>query len=139
MGAVIAARCGLRTKRRISHCFLMQSPAYPRPFIITDAAINIAPTLEEKADIVRNAIDLARVIGVEKPRVAILAAVEMVNPHMPATIDAAALCKMADRGQIQGGVLDGTLAFDNAEMGSAPGRERVCQYGWMSVVGGSLK
>src|SRR3546814_3678147 len=102
MGAVIAARCGLRTKRRISHCFLMQSPAYPRPFIITDAAINIAPTLEEKADIVRNAIDLARVIGVEKPRVAILAAVEMVNPHMPATIDAAALCKMADRGQIQG-------------------------------------
>lgn len=114
MGAVIAARCGLRTKRRISHCFLMQSPAYPRPFIITDAAINIAPTLLEKADIVRNAIDLARVIGVEKPRVAILAAVETVNPHMPATLDAAALCKMADRGQIQGGVLDGPLAFDNA-------------------------
>ena len=92
----------------------MQTPSYPRPFLITDAAINIAPTLEEKADIVRNAIDLARVIGVERPRVAILAAVETVSPTMPATLDAAALCKMADRGQIAGGVLDGPLAFDNA-------------------------
>ena len=114
MGAVVAAGSGLRTKRRISHCFIMQTPAYPRPFIITDAAINIAPTLEEKADIIRNAIDLAQTIGVAQPRVAILAAVETVNPHMPATLDAAALCKMADRGQIEGGVLDGPLAFDNA-------------------------
>ncbi|HST28012.1 MAG TPA: bifunctional enoyl-CoA hydratase/phosphate acetyltransferase [Rudaea sp.] len=114
MQAVIAADTGLRTARRISHCFLMYTPAYPRPFIITDAAVNIAPTLEEKADIVRNAIALAHVIGVHEPRVAILAAVETVNPRMPATLDAAALCKMADRGQITGGVLDGPLAFDNA-------------------------
>ncbi len=114
MSAVIDARAGLRTKRRLSHCFLMQTPAYPRPFIITDAAINIAPTLQEKADIVRNAIDLAHAIGVAVPRVAILAAVETVNPNMPATLDAAALCKMADRGQIAGGQVDGPLAFDNA-------------------------
>jgi len=114
MTAVIAADAGLRTKRRVSHCFLMQVASYPRPFIITDAAINIAPTLEHKADIIRNAIDLAHAIGVECPRVAILAAVETVNPAMPATLDAAALCKMADRGQISGGVLDGPLAFDNA-------------------------
>ncbi|WP_017461020.1 bifunctional enoyl-CoA hydratase/phosphate acetyltransferase [Dyella ginsengisoli] len=119
MGAVVAAGSGLRTKRRISHCFIMQTPAYPRPFIITDAAINIAPTLEEKADIIRNAIDLAQTIGVAQPRVAILAAVETVNPHMPATLDAAALCKMADRGQIEGGVLDGPLAFDNAVSAAA--------------------
>ena len=119
MAAVVAAGSGLRTKRRISHCFVMQTPAYPRPFIITDAAINIAPTLEEKADIIRNAIDLAQVIGVAQPRVAILAAVETVNPHMPATLDAAALCKMADRGQIEGGVLDGPLAFDNAVSAAA--------------------
>jgi phosphate acetyltransferase/phosphate butyryltransferase len=114
MGAVLAAGAGLRTARRLSHCYLMQTPAYPRPFILTDAAINIAPTLSEKADIVRNAIDLAHAIGVAVPRVAILAAVETVNPAMPATLDAAALCKMADRGQIAGGVLDGPLAFDNA-------------------------
>ena len=114
MAAVVDARLGLRTERRISHCFLMQTPAYPRPFIITDAAVNIAPSLEDKADIVRNAIDLAHAIGVAEPRVAILAAVETVNPHMPATLDAAALCKMADRGQIKGGLLDGPLAFDNA-------------------------
>ncbi|WP_423925680.1 bifunctional enoyl-CoA hydratase/phosphate acetyltransferase [Dokdonella sp.] len=114
MAAVIAQDAGLRTARRISHCYLMQTPSYPRPFIITDAAINIAPDLEAKADIVRNAIDLCRIIGVEQPRVAILAAVETVNPHMPATMDAAALCKMADRGQISDGVLDGPLAFDNA-------------------------
>jgi phosphate acetyltransferase/phosphate butyryltransferase len=119
MSAVVAAATGLRTKRRISHCFLMQTPAYPRPFIITDAAINIAPTLEEKADIVRNAVELAHVIGVAQPRVAILAAVETVNPHMPATLDAAALCKMADRGQIEGCVLDGPLAFDNAVSAAA--------------------
>jgi phosphate acetyltransferase/phosphate butyryltransferase len=114
MGAVVDGATGLRTKRRISHCFLMQSPLYPRPFIVTDAAINIAPTLDTKADIVRNAIELAHVIGVQRPRVAILAAVETVNPAMPATLDAAALCKMADRGQIEGALLDGPLAFDNA-------------------------
>lgn len=114
MAAVVPAAAGLRTKRRISHCFVMQTPAYPRPFIITDAAINIAPGLKEKADIVRNAIELAHVIGVEQPRVAILAAVETVSAEMPATLDAAALCKMADRGQITGGLLDGPLAFDNA-------------------------
>ena len=114
MSAVIASQGGLRTKRRVSHCYLMQTPAYPRPFIITDAAINIAPTLADKADIVRNAIDLAHAIGVAQPRVAILAAVETVNASMPATLDAAALCKMADRGQITGGLLDGPLAFDNA-------------------------
>jgi len=114
LSAVIPSAAGLRTKRRVSHCFLMQTPAYPRPFIITDAAINIAPSLDDKADIIRNAIDLAHMIGVESPRVAILAAVETVNPRMQATLDAAALCKMADRGQITGGVLDGPLAFDNA-------------------------
>jgi len=111
---VLKAAAGLRTKRRLSHCYLMQTPAYPRPFIITDAAINIAPTLDDKADIVRNAIDLAHAIGVAEPRVAILAAVETVNPAMPATLDAAALCKMADRGQITGALIDGPLAFDNA-------------------------
>jgi phosphotransacetylase/acyl dehydratase len=114
MAAVVPAAAGLRTKRRISHCFVMQTPAYPRPFILTDAAVNIAPDLEQKADIVRNAIELAHAIGVAVPRVAILAAVETVNAAMPATLDAAALCKMADRGQITGGVLDGPLAFDNA-------------------------
>jgi len=114
MEAVLAREAGLRTKRRTSHCFLMQAPSYPRPFIVTDAAVNIAPGLEEKADIVRNAIELAHALGVAQPRVAILAAVETVNPRMPATLDAAALCKMADRGQIAGGVLDGPLAFDNA-------------------------
>ncbi|MDX9967997.1 MAG: bifunctional enoyl-CoA hydratase/phosphate acetyltransferase [Hydrogenophaga sp.] len=119
MSAVLDARAGLRTRRRLSHCFLMQTPHYPRPFIITDAAINIAPTLEEKADIIRNAIELAHAIGVEQPKVAILAAVETVSPRMPATLDAAALCKMADRGQIAGGVLDGPLAFDNAVSAAA--------------------
>lgn len=114
MAAVVARAAGLRTARRVSHCFVMQTPSYPRPFIITDAAVNIAPTLEDKADIIRNAIDLAHAIGVDEPRVAILAAVETVSPRMPATLDAAALCKMADRKQIVGGILDGPLAFDNA-------------------------
>jgi len=114
MAAVVASAAGLRTARRISHCYLMHSPAYPRPFIITDGAVNIAPTLEEKADIVRNAIDLVHIVGVAVPRVAILAAVETINPRMQTTLDAAALCKMADRGQIAGAVLDGPLAFDNA-------------------------
>lgn len=119
MSAVLNSATGLRTARRVSHCFLMQTPAYPRPFIITDAAVNIAPTLTDKADIIRNAIDLAHAIGVAQPRVAILAAVETVNANMPATLDAAALCKMADRGQIQGAILDGPLAFDNAVSPSA--------------------
>ncbi|MFL9608906.1 bifunctional enoyl-CoA hydratase/phosphate acetyltransferase [Methylobacillus sp. Pita2] len=114
MSAILPSSAGLRTKRRVSHCFLMQVPTYPRAFIITDAAINIAPDLLAKADIVQNAIDLARVLGVESPKVALLAAVETVSPHMQATMDAAILCKMADRGQISGGVLDGPLAFDNA-------------------------
>jgi len=117
MGAVVAS--ALRTERRMSHCFLMQTPAYPRPFIITDAAINIAPTLQDKADIVRNAVELAHAFGLARPRVAILAAVETVNPNMPATLDAAALCKMADRGQISGAVVDGPLAFDNAVSSAA--------------------
>lgn len=112
--AEVVAAAGLRTKRRVSHCFVLQTPHYPRPFIVTDAAINLAPDLQQKADIVRNAIALAHAIGVPEPKVAILAAVETVSPHMPATLDAAALCKMADRGQIAGGVLDGPLAFDNA-------------------------
>jgi phosphotransacetylase/acyl dehydratase len=114
MHAVVAAGGGLRTARRLSHVFLMDVPSYPRPLLITDAAINISPTLEEKRDIVQNAIDLAHVMGIETPRVAILAAVETVNPAMPSTLDAAALCKMADRGQITGGLVEGPLAFDNA-------------------------
>ena len=105
---------GLRTERRLSHCFLMAVPTYARPVIITDAAINILPTLEEKADIVQNAIELAHAVGVAQPKVAILSAVETVTPKIPSTIDAAALCKMADRGQIKGGLVDGPLAFDNA-------------------------
>ncbi len=117
MAAVVASP--LRTKRRMSHCFLMQTPAYPRPFIITDAAINIAPTLSDKADIVNNAVELAHAFGIAQPRVAILAAVETVNPGMPATLDAAALCKMADRGQIAGAIVDGPLAFDNAVSAAA--------------------
>jgi len=114
MAAVMRSAAGLLTERRISHCYLMQTPFYPRLLLITDAAINIAPDLGEKADIVRNAIDLAHMLGVARPRVAILAAVETVNPQMRSTIDAAALCKMADRGQIVGADLDGPLAFDNA-------------------------
>lgn len=114
MRAILTSSAGLRTKHRVSHCFLLETPNYPRPFIITDAAINIAPTLVEKVDIVQNAINLAHAIGVKSPAVAILAAVETVNPNMQSTLDAAALCKMADRGQITGGILDGPLAFDNA-------------------------
>jgi phosphotransacetylase/acyl dehydratase len=114
MAAVVPSTTGLRTARRISHAFLMDVPAYPRVLMVTDAAINIYPTLEDKVDIVQNAIDLARVLGVAEPKVAILSAVETVNPKIQSTLDAAALCKMADRGQITGGVLDGPLAFDNA-------------------------
>ena len=114
LGAVVARETGLRTARRISHVFIMDVPTYHKVLIVTDAAINIAPTLEDKADICQNAIDLGITLGLRKPKVAILAAVETVNSKMQATLDAAALCKMADRGQIKGGVLDGPLAFDNA-------------------------
>lgn len=123
MCAVVPSATGLRTERRISHAYLMDVPGHPRPIIITDAAINIAPTLEQKADIIRNAIDLAHVIGIAEPRVAILSAVETINPSMQSTLDAAALCKMADRGQICGGLLDGPLAFDNA-ISEAAAREK---------------
>ena len=114
LSAVIAKETGLRTGRRLSHVFIMDVPTYHKVLIVTDAAINIAPTLEDKVDICQNAIDLCRAFGLERPKVAILAAVETVNSKMPATLDAAALCKMADRGQIKGGLLDGPLAFDNA-------------------------
>ena len=114
MQAVVSSQGGLRTDRRVSHVFVMDVPAYDRILFVTDAAINIEPTLKEKADIAQNAIDLAHNLGLERPKVAILSAVEMVNPDIASTIDAAALCKMADRGQIRGGILDGPLAFDNA-------------------------
>lgn len=118
MHAVIS-RPQLRTKRRVSHVFRFDIPTYPKPILITDAAINIAPTLEEKADIAQNAINVAQVLGVVQPKVAILSAVETVTPKIQSTLDAAALCKMAERGQITGGVLDGPLAFDNAISGEA--------------------
>jgi phosphotransacetylase len=114
MSAVLERERGLRTGRRVSHVFVIETPHYPRLLLITDAAINVAPTLEEKRDIVQNAIDLAQLLGIERPRVAILSAVETVTPRIPSTLDAAALCKMADRGQITGARLDGPLAFDNA-------------------------
>lgn len=114
MGAVVARDSGIRTARRISHCFVMDVPTHDQALIISDAAVNIAPTLEVKVDIVQNAIDLARALGIDVPRVAILSAMETVNPKVPSTVEAAALCKMADRGQITGGVLDGPLALDNA-------------------------
>ena len=114
MHAVVAGETGLRTGRRLSHVFIMDVPTYPRPLMVTDAAVNIAPTLAEKRDIVQNAIDLARAMGLGEPRVAVLSAVETVNPALRSTLDAAALCKMADRGQITGGIVDGPLAFDNA-------------------------
>src|SRR5688572_2535842 len=114
MSAIVSREGGLRTGRRISHAFVMDVPTYHKVLIVTDAAINIAPVLEDKVDICQNAIDLAIALGLERPKVAILAAVETVTSRMPATLDAAALCKMADRGQIRGGLLDGPLAFDNA-------------------------
>ena len=114
MAEVLADGSGLRTARRASHVFLMDVPSYPKPLLITDAAINIDPDLETKRDIVQNAIDLALVLGMAEPKVAILSAVETVTPKLRSTLDAAALCKMAERGQISGGVLDGPLAFDNA-------------------------
>ena len=114
MHEVVDASNGIRTDKRITHCFVMDVPAYPKPLTISDAAINIAPDLFDKQNIVQNAIDLVQALGTKIPKVAILAAIENVNPKMQATIDAASLCKMADRGQITGGILDGPLAFDNA-------------------------
>jgi len=114
MAAVVSRDGGLRTARRISHVFVMDVPTYHKVLIVTDGAINIAPTLEDKVDICQNAIDLAVSLGRQRPKVAILAAVETVTSKMPATIDAAALCKMSERGQITGAILDGPLAFDNA-------------------------
>lgn len=114
MSAVVDRATGLRTARRLSHVFRMDVQTYAKPLLITDAAINIYPDLMAKADIIQNAIDLAHVLGTPEPRVAILSAVETVNPKIQSTIDAAALCKMADRRQIKGGILDGPLAFDNA-------------------------
>jgi len=114
MAAVVRREGGLRTGRRISHCFVMDVPGHPQPLVISDAAVNIAPTLEEKVDIVQNAIDLAHALHFPAVRVALLSAMETVNPRVPSTLDAAALCKMADRGQITGALLDGPLAMDNA-------------------------
>ena len=114
LSAVVARETGLRTGRRISHVFIMDVPTYHKVLLVTDAAISIVPTLEDKVDICQNAIDLAVSLGLETPKVAILAAVETVTSKMPATLDAAALCKMAERGQITGAILDGPLAFDNA-------------------------
>jgi phosphate acetyltransferase len=114
LGEVVPSGTGLRTARRISHVFVMDVPSYPRMLMITDAAVNIYPKLKEKVDIVQNAIDLAHILGIAQPKVAILSAIETVNPEIESTLDAAALCKMADRGQITGGVIDGPLAFDNA-------------------------
>ena len=114
LGAVVKRETGLRTARRLSHCFVMDVPGHADVIVITDAAINIAPTLEDKVDIVQNAIDLVHALGVPEARVAILSAMETVNPKVPSTVEAAALCKMADRKQITGGILDGPLALDNA-------------------------
>lgn len=120
MAAVVSREGGLRTARRVSHCFVMDVPGHATPLIVTDAAVNIAPTLEEKRDIVQNAIDLAHALRIESVRVAILSAMETVSSKVPSTIDAAALCKMADRGQIAGAILDGPLALDNAiDLGAA--------------------
>lgn len=131
MHAVVASETGLRTARRLSHVYLMDVPSYPRPLLLTDAVVNIAPTLQDKVDIVQNAIDLAHIMGIAMPRVAILSAIETINPEIRSTLDAAALCKMADRGQITGGLVDGPLAFDNAV---SP--EAVRQKGIVSVVAG---
>jgi phosphate acetyltransferase/phosphate butyryltransferase len=119
MGTVVDEAGGLRTDRRMSHVYALDVPTYPKPLLVTDAAINIHPDLAAKRDIVRNAIDLAHALGVPCPKVAILSAVETINPHIASTIDAASLCKMAQRGQITGGLVDGPLAFDNAISKSA--------------------
>ena len=114
MGAAVARDTGLRTARRISHCFIMDVPGHSEPLVITDAAVNIAPNLKDKVDIAQNAIDMVHAMGVDDVRVAILSAMETVNPDVPSTVEAAALCKMADRGQITGAEIDGPLALDNA-------------------------
>ena len=114
LGAVVRRESGLRTSRRLSHVFFMDVPSYHKPLMVTDAAINIAPTLGEKADILRNAIDLAHALGIARPKVAVLSAVEEINEKIASTMEAASLCKMADRGQIAGALLDGPLAMDNA-------------------------
>jgi phosphate acetyltransferase len=114
MGAVVSRQAGIRTARRISHCFIMDVPGHPDALIITDAAVNVAPTLDDKVDIIQNAIDLAHAMSVPEVRVAILSAMETVTTKVPSTIEAAALCKMAERGQITGALLDGPLALDNA-------------------------
>jgi len=114
MGEVVKKDTGLRTARRISHCFVMDVPSYPETLIVTDAAINIAPTMEDKVHIIQNAIDLAHALRIPEVRVAILSAMETVNPKVPSTVEAGALCKMADRGQITGAIVDGPLALDNA-------------------------
>jgi len=114
MGEVVKKDTGLRTARRISHCFVMDVPSYSETLIVTDAAVNIAPTMEDKVDIIQNAIDLAHALRFDEVRVAILSAMETVNPKVPSTVEAGALCKMADRGQITGAILDGPLALDNA-------------------------
>jgi phosphate acetyltransferase/phosphate butyryltransferase len=131
MGAAVARDGGLRTERRMSHVFVLDVPNYRKPLLITDAAVNIAPTLEEKRDIVQNAIDLCRALGTAQPKVAILSAVETVSPKLQSTLDAAALCKMAERGQIRGGLIDGPLAFDNAIS-----REAAATKGIVSAVAG---
>ncbi|MDR3422968.1 MAG: bifunctional enoyl-CoA hydratase/phosphate acetyltransferase [Xanthobacteraceae bacterium] len=117
--AVLAPGSTMRTGRRLSHVYLLDVPTYPRPLLVTDAAVNIAPTLEEKADIVQNAVDLAHVMGIAEPKVAVLSAVETVNPKLQSSLDAAALSKMAERGQIKGALVDGPLAFDNAVSATA--------------------
>ena len=125
MGAVVKRDTGLRTARRISHCFVVDVPTHPDALIISDAAVNIAPTLEDKVDIVQNAIDLTRALRFPEARVAILSAMETVNPKVLSTVEAAALCKMADRGQITGATLDGPLALDNAISLSAAQIKRI--------------
>jgi phosphate acetyltransferase len=125
MGAVVSGASGIRTERRISHCFIMDVPGHPNPLIITDAAVNIAPDLDAKVDIIQNAIDLAHAMGNEEVRVAILSAMETVTTKVPSTIEAAALCKMAERGQITGAVLDGPLALDNAISPEAAAIKRI--------------
>ena len=125
MAEVVKRDTGLRTARRISHCFVMDVPSYDTAIIISDAAVNIAPTLKDKVDIVQNAIDLAQALRFPEVRVAILSAMETVNPDVPSTVEAAALCKMADRGQISGGILDGPLALDNAINLEAAGIKKI--------------
>jgi phosphate acetyltransferase len=126
MAAVVDKAGGLRTERRISHVFALDVPHYVKPLFITDAAVNITPDLDTKRDIVQNAIDLLHALGIEAPKVAILSAVETVSSKIPSTIDAAALCKMADRHQIVGGILDGPLAFDNAISSEAARTKGIC-------------